>query len=144
MSSAIPVSVRRPLIVKWSHSGYSLDPYADRLYSHGYDVINTTNLSSTAKAAHEFHPALLIVQDDPAGGVDALNWLAAQHSDTDATVAMTPLIVLADVGRVGLLRHEEQPDRVVVLMNRADTLNQLTRTVRRTLRAWGMEMPPAR
>ncbi len=144
MSSGTPASVWRPLIVKLSHSGYSLDPYADRLYSHGYDVINTTNLSSTAKAAREFHPALLIVQDDPAGGVDVLNWLVAQHTDADTAVAMIPLVIIADAARVGLLRHEEQPDRVVVLMNRADTLNQLTRTVRRTLRAWGMEMPPAR
>jgi hypothetical protein len=52
---------------------------------------------------------------------------------------MIPLIVVADSDRVPALRVQELPDRVVVLRNRADTLNQLTRTVQRLLRIWGFD-----
>jgi hypothetical protein len=133
----------RPLIVKLYHTTYTLDPFADRLFSHGYDVTNTNNYSGTLKAARESHPALIIVHDDLAGGVDAAVWVGMQHSDRDARLAMMPLIILADGARLPILRAEAQPDRVILLQNRADTLNQLTRTVKRTLRVWELDQPPA-
>jgi len=134
----------RPLIVKLYHTGYSLDPFADRLFSHGYDVINTSDYNGTLKAAHETPPALFIVHDDLANGVDALRWLELQHMDRDTRLAMTPLVILTDGARLPTLRPDAQPDRVILLQNRADTLNQLTRTVKRTLRVWELDQPPVK
>lgn len=132
----------RPLIIKLYKTSYSLDPYADRLYSHGYEVINTNTYSSTLKSARESRPALIVVHDDPDNGIDALDWLAMQHFDAASALSMTPLIVLADTARLPILGGERQADRVIILQNRADTLNQLTRTVKRTLRVWGLDQPP--
>lgn len=129
----------RPLIIKLHHTNYSLDPFADRLFSHGYDVINTNNYLATIKAAREMHPALIVVHDDLTNKVDAREWIGMQHYDHDARLAMTPIVVLADGARLPLLRPEAQPDRVIILQNRADTLNHLTRTVKRTLRIWELD-----
>jgi hypothetical protein len=140
-SKPIPTvgSAWRPLILKLYHTHYSLDPYADRLYSHGYDVVNTLNYLSTLKAAREFHPAMIIVHDTPAEDVDALEWIGCQHGDHDPHLAMIPLVILAEAARVPTLKIEALPDRIIILQNRADTLNQLTRTVKRTLRVWGLD-----
>ena len=135
-------SAFRAVIIKLYHNNYTLDPYSDRLYSHDYDVINTTNYANTLKAAHEYKPGLIIVHDDPAASVDALEWLRMQHMDRDARLAMVPLIILANPPRLPALHREEQPDRVIVLQNRADTLNHLTRTVKRVLHVWEMDRPP--
>jgi hypothetical protein len=134
----------RPLIVKLFHTGYSLDPFADRLFSHGYEVINASDYNAMLKTGREMHPALIIVHDDPANGIDALHWLEMQHKDSDARLAMIPLIILTDGARLPTLQAEAQPDRVIILQNRADTLNQLTRTVKRTLKIWELDQPPRR
>ena len=49
------------------------------------------------------------------------------------------MLILADQERVPLLKTEELPDRVIVLPRRADTLNQLTRTVKRLIRLAQMD-----
>ena len=82
---------------------------------------------------------LVVVYDDPEGKIDAVHWLEMQHTDPLPRLAMTPLLVLADANRVPDLRKEELADRVVVLQRRADTLNQLTRAVKRLLNVWQVE-----
>ncbi|MHB8624707.1 MAG: PleD family two-component system response regulator [Aggregatilineales bacterium] len=131
------------IIVKLHHNQYALDLYADRLTAQGYDVITTSTYADALDAAHRYHPALIIVHDDPEAQVDAVRWLEIQHTDRVPALAMTPLIMLADSARVPFLRTQELPDRVIVLRNRADTLNQLTHTVQRVLRVWGLNLERA-
>ena len=139
--SAIPLRQEAPkmCILKLYNADYTLDPYADRLMSQGYEVVNVRNYDEAVFTAHRCHPALIVVYDDPATEVDAVHWLEMQHMDREAWMAMTPLLILADASRVPVLRIEELPDRVVVLQRRADTLNQLTRAVKRLLRIWQLE-----
>ena len=68
-----------------------------------------------------------------------MRWLELQHNDRFSWMAMTPLLILADAARVPYLRLEELPDRVVVVQRRADTLNQLTHTVKYLLRVWDLD-----
>ncbi len=140
--SAVPLPKQdawRTIIIQLYNNTYALDPYGDRLHSQGYDVINTTNYASALKAAHEFSPALIIVHDDPDKNVDSIHWIELQHTDRVATLAMTPMIILTDAARVPLLHGEELPDRIIVLQRRSETLNQLTRTVKRVLHVWGLD-----
>ncbi len=139
--AAIPLRQEAPktCILKLYNADYTLDPYADRLMSQGYEVVNARSYDEALEAAHRCHPALIVVYDDPATDVDAVHWLEMQHMDREAWMAMTPLLILADASRVSLLRIEELPDRVVVLQRRADTLNQLTRAVKRLLRVWQLD-----
>ncbi len=139
--SAIPLRQEAPktCILKLYNADYTLDPYTDRLISQGYEVINVHNYEEALLEAHRRHPALIVVYDDPATNVDAVHWLEMQHSDREPWMAMTPLLILADASRIPTLRIEELPDRVVILQRRADTLNQLTRTVKRLLRIWQLE-----
>lgn len=133
--SAIPLwdSESRTCILKLYNTSYTLDPYHDRLASQGYKVIDATNYHVALDLAHEFYPSLIMVYDDPDSNIDALKWLELQHTDRFSWMATTPLLILSDPARIPLLRTEEQPDRVIVLQLRADTLNQLTRTVKRLL-----------
>ena len=75
-------------------------------------------------------------------GVDAIRWIELQHNDPSPILAMTPLIIMTDYSRLSILRYEEMPDRIMLLQNRADTLNHLTRSVKRILRAWGLDQAP--
>ena len=129
----------RLVIVKLHHNQYALDLYADRLTAQGYSVITTSTYADALDAAHRYHPVLIIVHDDLESDIDAVRWLEIQHTDRVPALAMTPLIMLADSDRIAALRIQELPDRVIVLRNRADTLNQLTRTVQRLLRVWGLD-----
>ncbi len=139
--AAIPLRQEAPkmCILKLYNADYTLDPYADRLISQGYEVVNAHHYDEALSEAHRCHPALIVVYDDPATDVDAVHWLEMQHMDREAWMAMTPLLILADASRVPTLRIEELPDRVVVLQRRADTLNQLTRAVKRLLRIWQLD-----
>ncbi len=139
--SAIPLRQEAPktCILKLYNTDYTLDPYADRLISQGYEVVNASTYDEALLAAHRCHPALIVVYDDPTTDVDAVRWLEMQHSDRESWMAMTPLLILADASRIPTLRIEELPDRVVVLQRRADTLNHLTRAVKRLLRVWQLE-----
>lgn len=132
-------ALNRAVIVKLHHNLYALDLYSDRLQTQGYSVVSADSYAAMLDAVHRNRPALIIVHDDPAAGVDAVHWLELQHNDRVAALAMTPLIILADAERANQLKVQELPDRVIVLRNRADTLNQLTRTVQRTLRVWGLD-----
>src|SRR5205085_5157312 len=105
------------------------------LKSQGLEVVSANNYDEALKLAHECRPALVVVYDNPEGNVDAIHWLEMQHTD-QPDLAMTPLLILADANRVPELQVEELPDRVVVVQRRADTLNQLTRAVKRLLKVW--------
>ncbi len=135
----LPQNAPQTCILEVCDTGNTLDLYGDRLSSQGYEVVSANNYADGLKLAHECHPALVVVYDDPTTKIDALRWLELQHTDRDASLAMTPLLILADSTRAGYLRYEELPDRVVVVQRRADTLNQLTRAVKHLLRVWDME-----
>ncbi len=136
--SAIPFRQEAPstCILELCNTDYTLDPYSDRLVSQGYEVVSAHNYDDALALAHQCQPALVVVYDSPDTNVDAVQWLEMQHTDPNPQLAMTPLLILADASRVPTLNVEELPDRVVVLQRRADTLNQLTRTVKRLLRIW--------
>jgi hypothetical protein len=136
--SALPLTLRdasiQGRILKLYNKTFTLDPYHDRLASIGYDVIDAANYADALVLAHRQRPDLFVVYDDPAAGIDALVWLDAQHNDRYSWMATTPLMILADAGRAAELHKHELPDRVVVVLRRADTLNQLARAVKRMLK----------
>jgi CheY-like chemotaxis protein len=141
--SALPFRQEKPdpnrtRILKLFNVPFTLDPYHDRLISQGYEVANTSTYAEALAYAHERQPALIIVYDETDSGIDALEWLRLQHTDRFSWMATTPLIILADAVRVDMLKHEELPERVIVLQRRADTLNHLTRIVNQLLRG-GMQ-----
>jgi hypothetical protein len=139
--SAIPLRQEAPktCILELYNQDYTLNPYSDRLTSQGYEVVHAANYDEGINLAHECRPVLVVVHDDPNANIDAVRWLELQHYDRVGQLAMTPLMILADANRVPALRVEELPDRVVVIPRRADTLNQLARTVKRLLKTWQIE-----
>jgi hypothetical protein len=141
--AAIPLIRRqeapKTCVLELCNTSYPLDPYSDRLKSQGYEVVSASNYEDALKLAYQCHPVLIVAYDDPEGKIDAVHWLEMQHTDPTPQLAMTPLLILADANRVPDLRKEELPDRVVVLQRRADTLNQLTRAVKRLLKVWQVE-----
>ncbi len=126
-------------ILELCNTGTTLDLYSDRLTSNGYQVVSAYNYDEALNMAHEQRPALILVYDDPSTNIDAVRWLELQHSDRMPQLAMTPLLILADAARVPTLRIQELPDRVVVILRRADTLNNLSRTVKYLLNLWQLE-----
>ena len=136
---AVPQNITNTCILEMSNTGHTLDLYGDRLSSQGYDIVSANNYAEGLKLAHECRPVLVVVYDDPATNIDAVRWLELQHADRDPQLVMTPLLILADATRAGYLRFEELPERVVVVQRRADTLNQLTRTVKHLLSVWNLE-----
>jgi hypothetical protein len=139
--TAIPFrqDLPRMCILELYNTDYTLNPYSDRLESEGYEVVHASNYEDAIKLAHDCKPALFVVHDDPNANVDAVRWLERQHYDRDGWLATTPLLILADAARAPVLHVEELPDRVVVIPRRADTLNQLARTVKRLLHLWQIE-----
>jgi hypothetical protein len=139
--SVIPLrqDAPRTCILELYNTDYTLNPYSDRLTSQGYEVVHASSYEDGIRLAHECNPALVVVHDDPNANVDAVRWLELQHYDPMAQLAITPLMILADAARVPSLKVEELPDRVVVIPRRADTLNQLARTVKRLLKVWQLE-----
>jgi DNA-binding response OmpR family regulator len=140
--TAIPLRREAPrttCILELYNTDYALNPYSDRLTSQGYTVVQARTYEEALRLAREYDPVLILVHDDPAAHVDAVRWLEMQHTARESWLAMTPLMILADAARVPELRIHELPDRVIVLQSRADTLNQLNRTVKRLLRLWQLE-----
>jgi hypothetical protein len=138
---ALPPAATKPktLLLELSNADLTLDPFQDRLISQGYEVITAKSYDAALKLARSESPSIIIVYDDPVTGIDAVQWLNLQHYDRISRLAMTPLLILADISRLSALKVQELPDRVVVLQRRADTLNQLTRAVKRLLYVWDVE-----
>ena len=133
------IGARQVVVVKLNHNSFALDLYTDRLIAQGYAVLNMATYTAALEAARRYHPAVIIVHDDPDDQIDAAHWIEIQHNDRVAALAVTPLIVLASPARAAELRPNELPDRVIILRNRADTLNQLTRKVQQLLHIWGLD-----
>jgi DNA-binding response OmpR family regulator len=135
--SALPIPLKdasiHGRILELYNASYALDPYHDRLASVGYDVINASSYAEALTLAQHRQPELIIVYDNPDGGIDALKWLEMQHTARLGWLAAVPLMILADASRAAELRPHELSDRVTVVLRRSDTLNQLSRTVKRLL-----------
>src|SRR5436190_14461220 len=103
--SAIPLRQEAPrtCILELCNTDYTLDPYSDRLTSQGYEVVSAHNYDEALSLAHQCHPVLVVVYDNPATNVDAVRWLEMQHTDPNPALAMTPLLILADAARVPTL-----------------------------------------
>jgi CheY-like chemotaxis protein len=125
----------RPLVIKVDATHYPLDVFSDRLVSEGFQVVKAASLKEGIKLARRCKPDLVVAVDDPATGIDAAEWLELQHSDNEVTLAMTPLLILAESNRVERLRIHELPDRVRVLQRPLD-LRELIRAARQMLAAW--------
>jgi len=130
---------RQVVIVKLLHNSFALDLYSDRLTAQGYAVLNMSSYEAALVAARRYRPAIIVVHDDPDEKIDAAQWLQLQHTDQVGALAMIPLIILASPARALELRPNELPDRVIIVRNRADTLNQMARTIQRLLRVWGLD-----
>ncbi|HRE48016.1 MAG TPA: hypothetical protein PLD47_09850 [Aggregatilineales bacterium] len=128
-------------ILKVHNSPYTLDPYRDRLESQGFKVVDADTYDAGLNLAGRYRPSLVLVNDDPDTGINALRWLEMQHTSRYGWLATTPLIILADETRLPFLRPEQLPDRVVVLQRRADTLNRLAQTARYLMHVWGLARP---
>src|SRR5258708_3030191 len=123
----------RAVILEIVNTGHTLDPYSDRLQSQGLEVISPNNYADALKIAHTYWRVLVVIYEAPETKIDARTWIEIQHTDRMLRLATTPLLVLADASRVPLLRIDQLPDRVVIVPRRADTLNQLSRSVKRLL-----------
>lgn len=122
-------------ILEVNKTAYTLDPYADRLNASGFVVTVADSIDKGLQTARDLYPGVIVVYDDPQSGLDALDWIKAQHYARESWLATLPLIVLADAARMDTLRIERIPDRVIVLQRKSDSLNQLTRYVKYLTRA---------
>lgn len=105
----------RPVILKLDARTYRLDTLHEHLIEHGYQVVRGASFKEGLRLARRVQPQLIIVVDNPAAGLDGSNWLALQHADTSAVLAIIPLIIIATNKRATTLKVHELPGRVQVL-----------------------------
>jgi DNA-binding NtrC family response regulator len=105
----------RSLVVKVDATHHRLDCYSKYLIENGFQVVNASTIKEGIKLARRCRPDLIIAVDNYKSGLDAGQWLEIQHSDSEPTLAMTPLLIVADAGRAERLRLHELPDRIKVL-----------------------------
>lgn len=105
----------RLLVVKVDATHHRLDRYSKTLIDNGFQVVNSSTIKEGIKLARRCRPDLIIAVDNRKSGLDAGKWLEIQHSDSEPTLAMTPLLIVADAGRAERLRLHELPDRIKVL-----------------------------
>lgn len=124
-----PTNSPRPLIVKVDARHPRTDTYHVGLVASGFQVVRAETVTSGIQLARRAEPSLILVLDNLQAGLDAREWLAAQHADQDASLAMVPLLILASQRREALLRIHELPGRVRVLALPLD-MAQLVQAVR--------------
>lgn len=107
--------VPRPLIIKIDAAHHRLDSITGWLIENGFQVVKAASIKEGIKLARRSKPTLIVAIDNPKAGLDAAHWLEIQHSDTESTLAMTPLLIVADTHRATRLYVHELPDRVKVL-----------------------------
>lgn len=129
------MSTPRPLVVKVDATHHTSDVYSENFISAGFQVVRAMSVKEGIKLARRCKPDLIVTLDDPKHGIDAAEWLRVQHSDTEARLAMTPLIILAANRNLDRLRIHELPDRVRVLQRALD-FNSLLSHVRQMLARW--------
>lgn len=128
-------TITRPLVVKVDATHYPMDVFGDRLISEGFQVVKASSLKEGLKLARRCKPDLVVTIDDSEAGVDSIEWLELQHSDTEASLAMTPLLILAENLRLERLRVHELPDRVKVLQRPLE-LREFIQAARQMLQVW--------
>lgn len=105
----------RSLVVKIDATHHRSDRYSKHLIDNGFQVVNASTIKDGIKLARRCRPDLIIAVDNQKSRLDAGKWLEIQHSDSEPTLAMTPLLIVADAGRAERLRLHELPDRIKVL-----------------------------
>lgn len=128
-------TITRPLVVKVDATHYPMDVFGDRLISEGFQVVKASSLKEGLKLVRRFKPDLVVTIDDSEAGVDSIEWLELQHSDSEASLVMTPLLILAENMRLDRLRVHELPDRVKVLQRPLE-LREFIQAARQMLQVW--------
>ena len=108
-------SVLRPLIVKVDAFHYRMDLVANQLIEAGFQLVRASTVKEGIRLARRCKPVLILTIDNPRAGIDGAHWLEVQHSDSEVSLAMTPLLILAETGRAERLKVHELPDRVQIL-----------------------------
>lgn len=126
----------RPLIIKIdANQRRRRDRLTNFLGEAGFQVINATSIGDGIKLGQGASPHLIIAVDSPRRGLDAERWLRQQHNNPNGDLAMTPLLILADNGRIAALRIHELPDRVKVISSRIEP-EVLVEEIRTILSIW--------
>ena len=107
----------RPLIIKLDARQYRIDTYHEGLIAHGFQVVRGASTKDGIKLARRIKPDLIIVFDNPRAGLDASQWLQIQHSDSVASLAMTPLLIIATSQRAAQLTIDQLPGRVQLMIS---------------------------
>jgi chemotaxis response regulator CheB len=128
-------TITRPLVVKVDATHYPMDVFGDRLISEGFQVVKASSLKEGLKLVRRCKPDLVVTIDDSEAGVDSIEWLELQHSDSEASLVMTPLLILAENVRLDRLRVHELPDRVKVLQRPLE-LREFIQAARQMLQVW--------
>jgi DNA-binding response OmpR family regulator len=105
----------RPLIIKLDAKQYRIDTYSEGLIAHGFQVVRGASTKDGIKLARRVEPDLIIVFDNLRAGMDATKWLHIQHSDSVASLAMTPLLIVATSRRATQLTVDQLPGRVQLM-----------------------------
>lgn len=107
----------------------------DHLVKAGFQVLDVATTTEASRMTERVVPTIVVVFDEVRRGVDAMEWLWHQQNAPSAQLAMTPLIILADVSRRRQLRHHELSDRVRVVSDDM-TFDELTNFIRDILAVW--------
>lgn len=110
----------RPLIIKLDARQYRVDTYSEGLIAHGFQVVRGASTKDGIKLARRVKPDLIMVVDNPRAGLDASKWLQIQHTDSVASLAMTPLLIMASTQRAAQLTIDQLPGRVQILVTPVD------------------------
>lgn len=113
----------RPLIIKLDARQYRIDTYHEGLIAHGFQVVRGASTKDGIKLARRIKPDLIIVFDNPRAGLDASEWLHIQHSDSVASLAMTPLLIIATSQRMAQLTIDQLPGRVQLMISPVELEN---------------------
>lgn len=108
-------SAPRPLIVKIDALHARLDLVGNHLIEAGFQLVRASTIKEGIRLARRCRPVLILAIDNRQAGIDGAEWLEMQHSDKEVSLALTPLIILAEMGRAERLKVHELPDRVQIL-----------------------------
>jgi DNA-binding response OmpR family regulator len=104
----------RPLVVKVDVARMQ-DTYGNHLITEGFQVVKAASIKDGIKVARRSKPDLILVIDNLKQNLDAAEWLEAQHNDSNVSLALTPLVIIAPAKRAERLIIHELPDRVEIM-----------------------------
>lgn len=125
----------RPVVVKVDVAHMFQDTFSNHLIEAGFQVVKAASIKDGIKVARRCKPHLILVIDNPKQQIDAASWLEAQHTDTEPSLAVTPLLIVASQKRAERLRVHELPDRVQVVANPTHP-SMLSHQLRLLLSVW--------